>query len=127
MDAFELSRWGLLLDVLSEMSDLERQLAGQADEPAIFVPDELLERWDALFQGGRGLRKTGVSDHMLFAMLDFDEQLDELMEFLPEDIDDKVYYIRHDEVWQVIRELADWTLARIVEMSTPEHPEWSIN
>ncbi len=127
MSSYELQRWGLLLDTLAEMSDVERQLVGQVHRPATFVPDELLERWDYMFRGGQGLRAVGVSDYMLAALLDFDEQLDELIEFLPEDTDDKVSYIRHDEVWRVVRELADWTLSRIAEMSAPELPEWSPN
>ena len=57
--------------------------------------------------------------------LDFDDQLDELMEYLPEDAEDKVGYIRHDEVWHAVCEMADWTLARIVQMSMPEEPFWS--
>jgi hypothetical protein len=127
MSAYELRRWGLLLDTLSEISDVERQLVGQVHEPASFLPDELLERWDRIFRGGRGLLAVGVSEHMLSALLDFDEQLEELIEFLPEDADDKVSYIRHDEVWRVVRELADLTLNRIAELSLPNDPEWGVN
>lgn len=127
MSAYELRRWGLLLDTLSEISDVERQLVGQVHEPASFLPDNLLERWDHIFRGGRGLKAIGVSEHMLSVLLDFDDQLDELLEFLPDDADDKVSYIRDDQVWRVVRELADLTLTRIAELSTPEFPEWSMS
>lgn len=120
MSANELLRWGLLLDVLSEMSDVERQLVVQGTRPGTFVPDDLLERWYETFQGGRGFLLVGVSDVMLSILLEFDYYLDQLIEVLPETADDKEDYIRHDEAWQAVREMADWTLARIAEQGTPD-------
>jgi hypothetical protein len=123
----ELRRWGLLLDVLAEMSDMERQLVVQVTDQRRFLPDELLDRWFAVFRGGRGLRATGVPDHILTLLLSFDSQLAEILDYLPDSADDKVAYIRHDEVWRAVREMADWTLSRIAQMSMPEHPARSAN
>jgi hypothetical protein len=123
----EYLRWGKLLGVLSQMADVEYQLAFQVDESDIFLPDELLIRWSETFRGGRGLSRIGVSEHMLAILLDFDMHLDELIEYLPEEADNPVDYIRDDEVWRAIREMADWTLSRIAEMSIPETPSQSVN
>jgi hypothetical protein len=120
-------RWGMLLDILSQMSNVEEQLVAQADEPGIFIPDDLLLSWSEVFRGGRGLKRIGVSDHMLAILLDFDIHLDDLIEYLPDQADNPIEYIRDDEVWRAVREMADWTLDRIVEMSTPDHPAQSLN
>jgi hypothetical protein len=120
-------RWGVLLDILSQMSDLEAQLVAQSDEPGVFIPDDLLESWSEAFRGGHGLMRVGVSDHMLAILLDFDIHLDDLIEYLPEEAENPMDYIRHDEVWRAVREMADWTLSRIAEMSVPENPMQSLN
>mgnify|MGYP000269630443 CR=1 FL=1 len=127
MEYGELSRWGLLLDILAEMSDIERQLVVQVAQPGTFIPDELLDRWHAVFQGGRGLAKAGITDIVLALLLNFDTQLDELIDHLPSNADDKIAYIRHDEVWRAVREMADWTLSQIAQMSMPGQPAWSLN
>jgi hypothetical protein len=127
METNELRRWGLLLDVLAEMSDVERQLVVQVTNQGRFLPDELLDRWHGVFMGGRGLRLVGVSDHMLALLLSFDTQLTELTDYLPDNADDKIAYIRDDEVWRAVREMADWTLSQIAQMFIPEHPERSLN
>lgn len=120
-------RWGMLLDILSQMSNVEEQLVAQADEPGIFIPDDLLVSWSEVFRGGRGLKRIGVSDHMLAILLDFDIHLDDLIEYLPDQADNPIDYIRDDEVWRAVREMADWTLSRIVDMTTPEQPAQSLN
>lgn len=115
----EMRRWGLLLEILSEMSDVERQVVVQIAEPATFVPDNLLVRWYDVFDEGGGLRDTGVSEDMLSILLDFDYNLDQLIDVVPDDAIEKVTYIREDRAWQVIRELAEWTLMRITAESIP--------
>ena len=127
MDRFELSRWGYLLDTLSEMSDVERQLVVQNYQPGVFVPIDLLDQWDSYFQGGYGLHRIGVADHMIALLLEFDSHLDELIDYLPENADDKEDYIRHNEAWQAVCELADWTLARVEDFLTPEELMWGRN
>jgi len=125
--SFERRRWGLLLDILSEISDVERQLVVQTDTPGVFVPDDLLARWEDTFQGGDELEEVGVSEEMLSILLDFDFNLELLIDIVPTETYDKETYIREDEVWQTIRELAEWTLMRITEQSIPEDVEFSLN
>jgi hypothetical protein len=120
-------RWGMLLDILAQMSDLEEQLVAQSDEPSVFIPDDLLESWSEAFRGGHGLTRIGVSELMLAILLDFDLHLDDLIDYLPEEAENPIDYIRHDEVWRAVREMADWTLSRIAEMSMPENPIQSLN
>ena len=127
MEFEELKRWGLLLDTLNDMSDVERQVIVQGDDPASFVPDTLLDRWQSIFRGGWGLTKIGLSELTLSILLEFDHYLDQLVELLPEYIDDKEDYIRYDEAWQTVRELADWTLSRIAEMGQQEETFFSDN
>src|SRR5438552_813352 len=115
-------RWGVLLDILAQLSDMEEQLVAQVDEPSVFIPDDLLESWSEAFRGGHGLMRVGVSEHMLAVLLDFDLHLDELIDYLPETADNPLDYIRHDEVWRAVREMADWTLSRIVDLTMPEAP-----
>ena len=123
----ELKRWGLLLDTLSQISDLERQLVVQGERPAAFVPDELLDRWGSLFQGGRGLQTIGISEVMLSVLVDFDFHLRQFINALPETADNKEDYIRNDEAWRTIREMADLTLTRIALISIPDQPLFSEN
>lgn len=123
----EYLRWGTLLDVLSQMSDMEYQLIAQVDEPQVFIPDDLLFRWNDTFRGGRGLARTGVGEHMIALLLDFDMHLEDLIEYLPEEAENPVDYIRHDEVWRAVREMADWTLSRVAEITVPEEPFRSLN
>jgi hypothetical protein len=122
-----MTRWGLLLEVLSEMSDVERQVVVQVSEPAIFVPDDLLVRWYDVFDGGFGLHDGGVSEDMLSILLDFDYNLDQLIDVVPDDTLEKVTYIREDRAWRAIRELAEWTLMRITAESTPTEPAFGPN
>jgi hypothetical protein len=123
----DLKRWGVLLEVLSEMSDVERQVLVQAGHPGTFIPDELLARWHDTFQGGHGLLASGVSEVMAAILLDFDFNLDQLVDVVPDDADDKIIYIQHDSVWAAIRDLADWTVVRIAEQSMPEEPIFGLN
>ena len=123
----ELRRWGLLLDTLSQISDLERQLVVQGQQPGGFVPDELLDRWGNLFQGGRGLQTSGLPDIMLSILVDFDFHLRQFINAMPQASDNKEEYIRHDEAWRTIREMADLTLTRIALVSIPDQPLFSEN
>lgn len=123
----DLSRKGFLLDILSEMSSIERQLVAQTQKPMAFVPDDLIERWDTIFLGGYSLSEIGFSDEALLILLDFDSQLEELVGELPLAEGDKADYIRNDEIWAIVRSLADWTLTMLAELGMPEEPEFSQN
>lgn len=123
----EKHRWGYLLSVLSEMSDLERQVVVQIEDPAVFVPDDLLERWYTAFRGGEGLRLVGVSLEMLDILLEFDYGLDQVVDILPSDAVDKIIFLRSDSVWQAVREMAEWTLERITVASSPDPVEFGLN
>ncbi|MBN1311869.1 MAG: hypothetical protein JXB30_10650 [Anaerolineae bacterium] len=123
----ELKRWGLILDTLSQISDLTRQLVVQGESPAVFVPDELLDRWGILFQGGRGLQTIGISEVMLSVLVDFDFHLRQFINAMPQTADNKEEYIRNDEAWRTIREMADLTLTRIALISIPDQPLFSEN
>ncbi len=127
MDISESRRWGLVLDILADMADVERQVVVQGVRPASFVPDELLDRWYDTFQGGHGMQQTGVSEDLLGVLLDFDYNLEDLMDIVPQDAPDRENYIRNDAAWRAIRELADWTLTRIIEASMPEQETFSTN
>ena len=127
MNTNELSRWGKLLDILSEISDVERQLVLQGERPGSFVPDELLERWYHTYRGGRGLGRAGVSEEIQSILMDFDLTLMDLTDILPDDAHDKAHYIRHDEIWRAICELANLTLTRIAMLGMPDDPPFSIN
>lgn len=127
MDREEMRRWGLLLDALSQLSDMEYQVVAQGTRPGVFVPDELIEHWYMTFRGGQGLRAIGMSDAVLSVFLEFDYHLDELIDLMPETIDDPEHYIRHDEAWQAVRELADWTLQQVGQMALPDEPNFSFN
>lgn len=126
-NSFERRRWGFVLDILSEISDVERQVVVQDSSPGVFVPDDLLVRWEDTFRGGEDLLEAGVSEEMLGILLDFDFNLDLLIDIVPTETYDKETYIREDEVWQTIRELAEWTLMRLTEESIPEDVEFSLN
>jgi hypothetical protein len=127
MDFEYLKRWGLLLSILEEMSDIELQVVAQVSQPAQFVPDSLLDRWDNTFQGGVGLLNTGLSNDILSIVIEFDIQLDNLIDVVPGDTIDKEDYIRHDSVWQIICEMAEFTLMQIVSHTVPEDPVFSEN
>ncbi len=127
MSIKKLRRRGLLLDVLSEISDVERQIVVQGSQPWAFVPDRLLDRWHDVFQAGVGLPELGISDDLLSILLDFDFHLEQFVGEMPEVIDDKEYYIRYDEIWRAVRELADWTLTRIAQSSVSEGVEFGLN
>jgi hypothetical protein len=119
--------WGLLLDTLSQIADLERQLVVQGQQPGAFVPDELLDRWTNLFQGGSGLQTGGLPEITLSILVDFDYHLRQFVNAMPESTNNKEDYIRNDEAWRTIREMADLTLTRIALVSIPDQPLFSEN
>lgn len=123
----ELKRWGLLLDTLSHIANLERQLVVQGQQPGGFVPDELLDRWTNLFQGGRGLQISGLPEIALSILVDFDFHLRQFVNAMPEETSNKEEYIRNDEAWRTIREMADLTLTRLALVSIPDQPLFSEN
>ena len=120
-------RWGELLSILGEMSDIEYQLVAQVSQPTQFVPDNLLDRWDNTFQDGEALLNTGLSNDILSIVIEFDIQLDNLIDVVPGDTLDKEGYIRHDSVWQIICEMAEFTLLQIVSHTIPEDVVFSEN
>jgi hypothetical protein len=127
MNTVDTRRWGKLLDILAQLSDIERQLVTQAEQPGSFIPDELLDHWYHTYRSGRGLDRVGLSDEVQAILMDFDMTVMDLIEILPEDTDDKAHYIRNDEVWRAIRELADMTLTRIALLGIPQEPTFSAN
>lgn len=120
-------RWGELLDLLGEMSDVEQQVVVQVSKPGAFVPDQLLARWYDTFDDGQELLGIGLSEEVVSALLDFDDNLEQVIDVVPEDALDKVFYIREDVVWRAVRELADWTLSRIAAYTAPEELDFSLN
>jgi hypothetical protein len=120
-------RWGMLLDILSQMSELESRIIVQGDGAVDYLPEELLDRWYATFQGGRGLSGIGLYKGILSVLWEFDAQLDEIIDSLPENPDNREELILHDETWDVIREMADWTLIQITELTIPERVWFSDN
>ncbi len=127
MNSENLGRWGLLLSILEEMSDIELQVVAQVSQPTQFVPDNLLDRWDSTFQSGTGLLNSGLSNDILSIVVEFDIQLDNLIDVVPGDTEDKENYIRYDSVWQIICEMAEFTLVQIVSHTVPETPVFSEN
>jgi hypothetical protein len=127
MESMNISRWGLLLGILSEMSDVERQVVLQGAKPFSFLPDDLLYEWADIFRGGQDLRAIGIAEDVVDVLVEFDVALDDLVDIVPGDADDKEYYIRHDTVWRAVRELADYTLMRIISMSTPSPISFGAN
>jgi hypothetical protein len=127
MNSENLGRWGLLLSILEEMSDIELQVVAQVSQPTQFVPDSLLDRWDSTFQSGTGLLNSGLSNDILSIVVEFDIQLDNLIDVVPGDTEDKENYIRYDSVWQIICEMAEFTLVQIVSHTVPEDPVFSEN
>lgn len=123
----QLKRWGVLLDVLAELSDIEHQVVLQVHQPGRFVPDDLLERWDEAFQGGLRIRQLGLSDALLATLIEFDYQLDSLIDIVPGDPPDKESYIRNDEIWQVVCELAEYTISQVMLQMIPMTPTFSQN
>jgi hypothetical protein len=120
-------RWGRLLSILEEMSDIELQVVAQVSQPGQFIPDSLLDRWDNTFQDGVSLLNAGLSNDILSTVIEFDIQLDNLIDVVPGDTLDKEDYIRHDSVWQVICEMAEFTLMQIVVHTIPEDVVFSEN
>lgn len=127
MDISERQRWGLLISTLSELSDLERQVVIQIEDPVTFVPDDLLERWYGLFRGGQDLHRAGISAELVEILMEFDYGLDQVVDILPTDAADKVIFLRSDTVWQAVREMAEWTLDRIVAATVPDPVEFMLN
>ncbi len=123
MNAYQ--RWGLLLGTLSEISDVERQVVIQSMHPASFVPDELMERWFTLYRDGRGLARLHLPDIMLATLDEFDYTLSELLEIMPEQSEDKEEYIRYNEVWSAVRDMAEVTLQQIALLTRPEEAAFS--
>lgn len=122
-----IQRWGFVLATLNDFADMEGQLVAQKTEPGIFVPDDLIYRWFESFLDGDDLTQVGLSEHILDALDDFDFNLRELIEIVPEDSEDPEEYIRTDEVWGTVRELADITLDRIIYLTTPVEVDFTIN
>ncbi len=122
-----LHRYSLLLDTLSEIYDVEAQLAWQDELPLDFVPERLIERWYTLFAGGRGMLTSGMSEELIACFIDFDYHLAQVVDAIPQTADNKEDYIINDEVWQVIREMADWTLTRTSVAQSPSEVEFSVN
>ena len=123
----DLRRRGLLLDILAEMSSVERQLVAQTQKPWAFVPDDLVERWDTIFLDGYGLTEIGFSSEALVVLLDFDAQLGKVVgELLPTE-DNKADYIRNDEMWSIVRDLADRALTLLAQLAKPKEPGFSLN
>jgi len=127
MASNSLRRVGELLDVLARISDVERQVVVQGKNPYSFVPNELLEDWYQTYEGRRALQSPDVSDDVVAVLADFGYQLDQIVDILPDSADDKEGYIRNNEVWRALRELADWTLTRITVLTVPENPEFGPN
>jgi len=125
MNAYE--RWGTILATLAEISDMERQLVLQAEEPGLFVPDELVDRWFDTFRGGHGLGALHLSEAIVSTLIEFDFELDDILDVLPEEADDKEAYIRYDEVWSAIREMADITLRQLAMLTMPEETLFEAN
>ncbi|NDJ53346.1 MAG: hypothetical protein GYB68_09720 [Chloroflexi bacterium] len=121
------TRWGLMLDTLARLSDTEQQLVAQGAAPADFVPDRLLDDWFETFQDGAGLTRAGISPAIITVLDEFDANLVQLIDVVPDDIADKEGYIQYDEVWRVICEMADWTLTRIAAVSQPREVTFSLN
>ncbi len=119
MERADYMRWGQLLGILAALGDVERQVVLQGHEPGAFVPDTLIEQWIDTFRGGRRLAAAGVPPQLIGILRDFDANLHTISEYLPHDAADRLAYIRHDEAWQAVRELANWTLSRIVEATRP--------
>jgi len=127
MNTSALRRVGELLDVLVHMSDVERQVVIQGRIPYSFVPSDLLEQWYQVYEDRRLLESPDLSDGVVAILADFGHQLDEIVDILPDNAEDKESYIRNNEVWRAIRELADWTLTRITILTVPETPEFGQN
>ncbi|MGF1503824.1 MAG: hypothetical protein GYB64_09230 [Chloroflexi bacterium] len=122
-----LQRYGILLDTLAQITDVERQVVQQGAQPGAFVPDQLLEQWTLTFQGGRGFFESGLDEEIVSVLVDFDYFLDNMIGFLPTTALNKEAYIRYDEGWQEIREMADWTLKRIAFLQMPGEVEFDLN
>ncbi len=127
MNSSVLNRVGELLDVLVQMSDVERQIVVQGRKPYSFVPNDLLEHWYEVYQDRKTLQSPDLSEEVAAVLADFGYQLDQIVDILPDDTDDKEAYIRNNEVWRAIRELADWTLTRITVLTVPETPDFGPN
>lgn len=123
----ELQHLGMLLDILTEFGDVERQLIVQGHEPGIFVPDDLIDRWYSTYFGNRPRASFEVSDSISSILAEFSVQLDELTVQLPESVENKEHYIQHDEGWRTVRELAQWVLTRITLITIPDEPIFSEN
>jgi hypothetical protein len=123
----ELQRLGLLLDILTEFGDVERQLIVQTHEPGIFVPDDLMDRWYSAYFGYRPRASHEVSDAISSILAEFSIQLDELTGQLPESVENKEHYIQYDDAWRTVRELAKWALTRITLITIPDEPIFSEN
>jgi hypothetical protein len=123
----ELHHLGLLLEILTEMTDVERQVTIQGHRPGIFVPDDLLDRWYNTFYSTRPRKSNEVSEAINTLLVEFSLNLDQLTAQLPEDVENKENYIRYDDGWRTVRELAQWTLTRITLLTIPDEPIFSNN
>jgi hypothetical protein len=127
MERDELMRWGRLIETLVELSDVERQVVLQMSTPSSFVPDDLLAQWYGTFRGGRGLSEIGIGEELLAILVDFSRYLDDVTEIVPGDTQDRESYIRHDDVWGAVVDLASFTLERLVEHMAPSEPGFSLS
>lgn len=127
MSKQQLKRYGLLLDILSNFADVERQVVRQGAAPSRFIPDELLELWYVTFQNGRGMLNGILDEEIVAVLLDFGFYLDQVVDSMPHNAINKEDYIRYDEVWQEIREMADWTLTRLAFLQMPGEVDFSEN
>ena len=127
MDVPELRRWGLLIEVLTELSDVERQVVAQGAFPTVFLPDKLLDRWHTTYRNGQDLETIGVSREMRIILFEFDYQITQLIDIVPGDTEDREGYIRNDSVWRAVCELAEYAIQQVVMQTIPEQPSFSNN
>ena len=128
-----LSRWGFLLDTLSQISNVELQVAMQFTQPGSFLPETLIMQWYDVFHEG-DLLDSGLSEAIVAVLGDFDFHLDHVADPLLPDARklrasrfDYIDYIRHDEEWRSVREMADLTLTRLALSGVPDEPPISMN
>lgn len=128
-----LASWGLLLDTLSQISNVEVQVARQFIDPGSFLPETLIIQWESLFDEG-DLLASGLSEVMVAVLSDFDFHLDHIADPLLPDASrvrasrfDYIEYIRHDDEWRSVREMADLTLTRLALLGIPDEPTVGVN
>jgi hypothetical protein len=117
---------GQLVDILSQIADVEFQLVRQGVQPTSFVPTDLLEEWYIVFN--TGMRHISMLDEeMVAALLDFDMLVEQVIDIMPHQPADKEEFIRFDQLWQEIRDMADWTLMRLAFLMMPAEVDHHYN